>query len=320
MVPRTGVTPTMSDGILIRNPRPPGRSWDGNVTTAFRWISLVLVLVVCGPARASFPEDIDVNGLSTLDPTTAQRMFDYVVREMAMTISPKSLSPGETVGAYGFELGFENTLAFPHTTIESDENQPTWDKFTAWDLLTASGDPNPGVIYVPTVRLRKGLPYSFEVGSTVGWLFNTKSAVMGLYGRWAPQEGWPNVPDIALAWGYNGLIGNETLDLGVFEFDITIGYTFSFGLDRKYTSAKFSPFAGVGFLASHASPKNIDFELLPVTAWAGSAEPGVIPADFRYTKIFLGFVLVANHFQFAFDGELIPGGVHAINLRVGANY
>ena len=282
--------------------------------------AVALVLCLGNPARAGFPEDIDVSGLATLDSSTAQRMFDYVVREMAMTISPKALSPGETIGTWGFELGFENTLAFPHTTEEADENIPTWDRFTAWDLLTASGETNPGVIYLPTVRLRKGLPLSFEVGSTIGWLFNTKQAVVGVYGRWAPQEGWPNVPDIALAWAYSGMVGNETLDLGVFEFDITVGYTFSFGLDKKYTSAKFSPFAGIGLLASHAKPKNIDFELLPATGWAGSAEPGVLPSDFRFTKIFIGFTLVANNFQFGFNGELIPKGVHTINLRVGVAY
>ncbi|MDP7113975.1 MAG: hypothetical protein QGH45_18540, partial [Myxococcota bacterium] len=137
---------------------------------------------------------------------------------------------------------------------------------------------------------------------------------------WAPMEGWPNVPDVALGFGYNGLVGNETLDLGVFEFDITVGYTFSFGLDRKYTSAQFAPFVGLGVLASHAKAKNIDFELLPATAWGNKAEPGVIPNDFRYTKIFVGFTLVNNHFVFAFNGELIPKGVHALNLRVGLNY
>jgi len=283
-------------------------------------VAVALVLCLGSPARAGFPEDIDVSGLSTLDTSTAQRMFDYVVREMAMTISPKALSPGETIGTWGFEIGFENTLAFPHTSQEADENIPTWDRFTAWDMLTASGETNPGVIYMPTLRLRKGLPLSFEVGSTVGWLFNTKQAVLGIYGRWAPQEGWPNVPDIALAWGYSGMIGNETLDLGVFEFDMTVGYTFAFGLDKKYTSAKFAPFAGIGLLASHAKPKNIDFELLPATGWAGSAEPGVLPSDFRFTKIFIGFTLVANNFQFGFSGELIPKGVHTINLRVGVAY
>lgn len=279
-----------------------------------------LVVLLGSPASAAYPEDIDVNGLQDLDYSTAQQMFDYVAREMAMSISPKALAPAETIGAWGFEIGFENTLAFPHTSVESDESQPTWDWFSSWDMLTASGEPTPGVIYIPQVRLRKGLPYSFEIGSTVGWIFNTKQAILGAYGRWAPQEGWPNVPDVALGWGYTGMIGNESLDLGVFEFDMTVGYTFAFGLDRKYTSAKFSPFVGLGFLASHATPKNIDFDLLPVTAWAGSAEPGVIPSDFRFTKIFVGFTLVSNHFQFGFNGELIPKGVHAINLRVGLNY
>lgn len=287
---------------------------------ALSLVGLIMALAPPRPADARYPEDLDVNGLSLLDSATAQSMFDYVVREMAMTISPKALSPGETVGAYGFELGFENTLAFPHTSPEADSNAPIWDMFTAWDMMTRSGEPSPGVIYIPQVRLRKGLPYSLEVGATVGWILNTRQTILGGFGRWAPMEGWPNVPDVALGFGYNGLVGNETLDLGVFEFDITVGYTFSFGLDRKYTSAQFAPFVGLGVLASHAKAKNIDFELLPATAWGNKAEPGVIPNDFRYTKIFVGFTLVNNHFVFAFNGELIPKGVHALNLRVGLNY
>lgn len=280
----------------------------------------VLVLGLSQPASAAFPEDIDVGGLDGLDAPTQQRMFDYIVREMAGVISPKALSTAGTIGTFGFEIGFENTLAFPHTTTEADTNLPIYDIYTAWDLMTASGEANPGVIYMPQVRLRKGLPYSFEIGTTLGWMLNTRQTVLGVYGRWAPQEGWRNVPDIGLAWAYNGLIGNETLDMGVFEFDLTVGYTFTFGIDRKYTSAQFSPFAGLGFMTAHAKPKNIEFDLLPATGWANKAEAGVSAADFRFTKVVIGFSLVNNHFQFAFNGELIPTGVHAINMRVGLKY
>ncbi len=282
--------------------------------------ALLVVALFAGRADAKFPEDIDVRGLQQLDVNTAQVMFEYVVREMAMTISPKALSPGETLGTFGFELGFENTLAFPHTTTDADETIPVWDVFNAWELMTESGEPNPGIIYMPQVRLRKGLPYSFEVGTTLGWMLNTRQSVLGVYGRWAPQEGWRNVPDVSLGWAYSGLVGNETLDMGVFEFDVTVGYTFVFGLDKEFTSARFAPFAGLGFLSSHAKPKNIEFDLTPVTGWAAKAEPGVNPADFRYTKIFVGFTLVNNHFQFAFNGELIPKGVQALNVRIGLNY
>ena len=281
---------------------------------------LLFLIGTAGQAKASFPEDIDLRGLSGLDTPTAQLMFDYVIREMAMTISPKALSPAETIGTFGFEIGLENTLAFPHTTVESDADMPTWDIYNAWDMVTESGEPNPGVVYMPTIRLRKGLPYSFEIGTNVGWMLSTRQTVLGVFGRWAPQEGWRNIPDFAIGLAYNGLVGNETLDLGVFEFDMSVGYTFAFGIDRKYTSAKFSPFFGLGFLASHAKAKNIEFDLLPATAWANKAEPGVQPSDFRFTKIIIGFTLVNNHFQFGFDGELIPKGVHALNLRVGLNY
>ncbi len=304
-------------------------------------LAFLLTLLPGHFAEAGFPEDINVQNLkSGANPfanSDWQGVFNFVAREAAMAISPKALSPASTLGLYGFELGFEGTVSFLHDDEGTSSGNPD---ISYWRLLT-SDDPdsltttNPDAVPVmvqPTIRLRKGLPYSFEVGTSFSYIAQTRQGVIGGYGRWALNEGWRRVPDISITLGYNAYIGNEQLDLGVLEFDLAVGYTFPFGIDDKYASARFSPFAGWGHATLHARPKNVSEEIsdkvLPITGFAGSAlgevdeltgnPSGIIdPSEFQFDKFFVGFAIQSAHFSFLIDGEfIVPRGVHSVSTRM----
>ena len=140
----------------------------------------------------------------------------------------------------------------------------------------------------------------------------------GGYGRWVFAEGWDPFPNVALTVGYVGYVGNDELDLGVLETDITLGYDISIGRG-ELRLGRLQPFVSYGFLQSHARPKNLNFELQPVTAWDAQAVAGTDTRAFRYHKFTVGMSTTVRRFVFAIDGEFtVPRGVHSVNMRFGA--
>ncbi|MCK6530992.1 hypothetical protein L6R50_26680 [Myxococcota bacterium] len=284
------------------------------------------------PAVAGWPEDVTVQNLASggvpYGSSEWQSVFNFVAREMAMVIGPKALGPAETLGLYGSEIGFETSVAFPHS--EEGATDGDGSSVSYWEALTESGTASPALV-VPTIRVRKGLPYSFEVGTTFGYLAPTRQAVVGGYGRWSFAEGWRKVPDVAITFAYNGYVGNEQLDLGVLLFDLTVGYTFAFGIDDKYAGARFSPFVGWGHGTLHARPKNLTGavaeRVLPISGFSDSGLSEVDPEtenpkgivdtrEFQFDKFFFGFSIQSGNFSFLIDAELVvPRGVHSVSTR-----
>ena len=249
---------------------------------AVRPLLILLIALLAAPASAAGFDDIDVDRLNDLEPSRRQARFNYVVRELAMAATP---SPNHAVAALGFyelEAGLETRLAFIHTTAADGEAT------SPWDDLVRDGDPSP-VYFSPGLVLRKGLPYGFEVGGRASWILLTRQFVLSGYGRIVPFGGWKKVPDIAVQLGYTGYVGNDQLQLGVFDLDLTVGYTFKLSGTETRRGTTFSPFGGYSFLLADASPGQTDVDL--VTAVSGDAEragPGANPLDYQFHRIVLG--------------------------------
>jgi hypothetical protein len=269
------------------------------------------------PALGAFPDDLVVDRLSEIETARRQAKLNFVVREVAGLISGP---PSHAVGSLGyleFEFSFDNRLGFLHTSPLSGE------EVSAWDALSEDGDAS-GVGYLPTVRFRKGLPWSIEVGVDFAWLAGSRQVALGGYARWAFLDGWKKVPDMALSLGYTGYIGNDELDLGVFDLALSIGYTFDVaskpGAIRPAT--KFSPFAGYQYLMAHAAPAFVDVDGVgPVSAWVSEEEPllGVDPSRFRYHRAFVGLEIGSGEVVFRTSGDFTFGkdAPVSVGLNVG---
>jgi hypothetical protein len=254
-----------------------------------------------GAAFGAFPDDVAVDRLNDVPLARRQAKFDFVVRELAVLISGP---PAHAVGSLGyleFEFAFDNRVVFLHTDAPVGETE------SAWDSLIEDGDAA-RVGYLPTLRFRKGLPWSIEVGMDLAWLAGSRQAVLGGYARWAFLDGWSRVPDMAVQLGYRGYVGNDELDLGVFELDLSIGYTFEVvsraGAVRPAT--QMSPFAGYSFLMTHAAPAFVDVEgVSRVSAWANQEEPlvGVDPTRFRHHRAFVGLEIGSGEVVFRAAGD-----------------
>ncbi len=278
---------------------------------------LLLALALPAAANAAPPFDLVVSGLEKVEPARRQARFDFVVREMALTIASPPGFAVAALGTFEAELAFENRVTFLHTRPNAGEST------SAWDDLSESGEAE-SVAFLPGVMLRKGLPYSFEIGGRMAWHTGSRQFVVGGFGRWVPFGNWSKVPDVSVGVGYDGMIGNDQLELGVFHVDVAVGYTFKMNLRGTRPGTKFSPFAGYSFLQSHARPGVSVAEVSAVTGWTENAAPGVDPRAFRYHRGFLGMEVRGGGFafRFAFDAGFPRKApiVAGLNVTVGLRF
>ena len=194
-------------------------------------------------------------------------------------------------------------MGFLHTDAAAGET------ISAWDAIIEDGDAA-RVGYLPTFRFRKGLPWSVEVGMDFAWLAGSRQAVLGGYARWAFLDGWTKVPDVAIQLGYKGYLGNDELDLGVFEMDLSVGYTFEVSSKPGTASpaTQMSPFAGYSLLMTHAAPGFVDVDGVgPVSGWVNPDLVGVDPQRFRHHRVFVGLEIGSGEVVFHAAGDFTFG-------------
>lgn len=243
-------------------------------------LSLVAIFVF-GPGAASANE-IDLERLKDREPHLRQASFEFVVKDLAMILSGPPSFPVGSLGLYEFEISLTNRLGFVHL------DPPDFETNSPWNDVSPTGEAS-RLIWMPSLQFRKGLPYSFEIGGDVGWVGVSRQVKVGGYGRVAFLDGWTKVPDAALQLGYTGYVGNDQLDLGVFELDLSVGYTFHTPSSSGRGTTFFSPFVGYSYLMAHARPRATQSEgITAVSAVTDEAEDGVDPRNFRFHRGFLG--------------------------------
>lgn len=235
---------------------------------------ILLCLVTSGLVRAS-DDNILVSNLSDPDgywnvasSVDRSTLFRGLSRDLALAISHKNLAPGETLGVRGFEIGLDTTVAFVGSTPRCDISvsgeycQKEADRLDAWRVMDADHRLTFGnALVIPTLHVRKGLPFSTEVGMDLSYLmFSHQTAVSG-FGRISPHEGiwdgtWRAIPDIAFTLAGTKFLGNEQLDLSMLEWNFTLGWTFPVGGVRDSYVGTFSPFVGMGQLLITSIPRD----------------------------------------------------------------
>jgi hypothetical protein len=263
-----------------------------------RAMRLLLLFVLLPTLAHAGLKDVTVDKLEDLDPSRRQTQFDFVVRQLALATAAPPHHAVSALGLYELEVGLDNRIAF----VQSDP-QPG-ERSSAWQDLTEDGAPSP-VQYVPRLTVRKGLPWAIEVGGSAGWLAATRQFVVGGYGRWAALDNWPKVPDLAIQMGYQAYVGNDQLDMGTFDLDVSLGYTFAARSTGTKPGSAFSPYVGWSLLAMHARPGTVQVDGVgAVTAWAGQARPGVDPRNFLFHRVFGGVEIQTGPIGFRLGGDV----------------
>ena len=141
------------------------------------------------------------------------KLFEALVGDFGQVIGAKFLAPAETLGEAGFAVGLVPSVSF----IPSDQEH--------WQKGVEDGDP-PSAIFNPTLMVRKGLPFSFEVAGTMGHISGSDMFTVGGHVKWALNEGFHMFPDVAAAGTVNTLVGSKDLQMITAGWDVSVSKAF----------------------------------------------------------------------------------------------
>ncbi|WNG34495.1 hypothetical protein F0U61_13260 [Archangium violaceum] len=222
-----------------------------------RWMALAVL--VCGPAAYADRNDFEITKLGNPNtsrvynknkpPTSAAEFstnfneeangnFRAFARTFAAVMTSANLMPPETLGHAGFALNAElSVISLPSSVVLPTEREQT------------------GSLLLPSVHVRKGLPFSLELGARVGWI--DRSSMFATTGelKWAANEGFTWLPDIGVRIHVTRLMGNRDFDLTATGLDLGVGKQFPLG-----GMVTLTPYGGIDFTGVMASSDTLDFD------------------------------------------------------------
>lgn len=215
---------------------------------------------------------------------SANSNFRSFARQFGAAMSSTSLTPPETLGHLGFSVNAEVSVV----DFRGGPALPTADDFT-------------GPLLMPSVHLRKGLPWSFELGARAAWIQNSHMGVGTVELRWAINEGYAFLPDIALRAHLSKLLNARNLDLTTGGVDLSIGKRFAIA-----GALTLAPYVGWNLVFVGASSTSVDFNphaTLADSDSAGDQFYGLYPftplaaKDNAHNRFYVGFQVVGGVFQ-----------------------
>jgi hypothetical protein len=150
--------------------------------------------------------------------------FEQFMAEYSMAVAPKLLASAETLGYSGFYMGLGGTLT-PRPS--GDGANERWNRGTTSNELV-------DVTFNPGVHIRKGLPWSLEIGSSVSYLAQSELVGLGGEVKWSLFEGYRHgfrgpLPDVAVRASVTRILGESDVDMTIIGLDGSISYNFGIG-------------------------------------------------------------------------------------------
>lgn len=218
----------------------------------------------------------------------ANSNFRAFVRQFGAAMTSVNLAPPETLGHSGFAFNAElSVVDFGGATL------PTEGEFK-------------GPLLIPSLHVRKGLPYSFELGARAAWIEKSRMGAGTFELKWAVNEGFKYLPDI-------GIRGSVTKLINARDFDVTCG-GLDIGIGKQFAIAgmiTLTPYVGWNLMFVGATTSSIDFR--PSRTLEQSDTPGEQYKDFY---VFDGVLAAQNTHNRFYGGFRFVGGVAIIGAEI----
>ncbi len=251
-------------------------------------------------AGTAFADPYDLRLYKLTDPDTdpnAHVYFRAFSRQLAAAMTSANLMPPETLGHAAFSINAElSVVMLDQTHIP----MPT-------ERYNAERRGIDGALLLPSIHVRKGLPWSFEVGTRVAWLEKSRMVVGTGEVKWALNEGFAYLPDLGVRGHVTRLFNTRDFDLTAGGVDIGIGKQFAVG-----GMVTLTPYAGWNLVWVASAAGQVDFNP-GRPAGAIDASPS---APFEDTSRFKEVTLGANSHNRFYGGVRFIGGA----LQLGAEY
>ena len=170
----------------------------------------------------------------------ANAAFRAFTRRLAAAITSTNLAPPETLGHSAFAISAElSVIDFQGATEQS--RLPTQ-------------RPISGPVLLPSIHLRKGLPWSFELGVRAAWFEKSRMGSGTLELKWALNEGFTYLPNICVKGSITKILNSRDFDVTAGGLDVGIGKQFAIG-----GMVTLTPYIGWNLLFVGASSNTVDF-------------------------------------------------------------
>lgn len=217
--------------------------------------------------------------------------FKALSRDLGTILGPKFLAPAETLGQAGFDLGVDLSLNAVDGSAEH------------WRALNSGGGEDN--FLTGQIHIRKGLPFSLELGATLSHLFGSEMFALGTELKFSLNEGFFMLPDIAVRGSFNTVVGNSDLNMATTGFDVSISK--SWGLVGV---VNITPYLGYNQLVVISSSRLLDVAPEDPTQPTIDEETGLL--DFQPEFVFDTKVQTINRF---FVGTRFIFGVLNLTLE-----
>jgi hypothetical protein len=216
-----------------------------------RRVAVLAVGLVAAGAWAQAPAEYDLriaqfgtpNPAASASAAASDAAFRAFARSFAAAMTSVNLSPPRTLGHSGYALDAEvSVVNFQVEARDLPRVMPT-------------AAPFQGPLIIPSLHFRKGLPASLEVGARGAWIEKSRMGVASLELKWALNEGFTYLPDIAVRANISKLINGKDFDLTAGGLDLGIGKQFAIG-----GMVTLTPYVGWNLLFVGASTTSVDFD------------------------------------------------------------
>lgn len=264
--------------------------------------SLVGAALLVASAASADPYDFQIADLGNpyvggFNYTAAANSnFRVFARQLGAALTSVNLAPPETLGHSGFAFNAElSVVDFGNQTVK----------------LPVENKDFKGPLFIPSVHIRKGLPFSFELGARGAWIEKSRMGAGTLELKWAVNEGFTFLPDIAVRGNITKLLNSRNFDVTAGGLDIGIGKQFALA-----GMVTLTPYIGWNLIFVGASSGNVDFHpgrtLAESDAPTNNPSTGTPAPGIRDVYVFESMQAINNTHNRFYGGIRFIGGVAMI--------
>jgi hypothetical protein len=263
-------------------------------------------LASCAEGTVPGPGSTDPNGPRGCIAQPDEQGFLALAKSLGQVFAPMMLAPAESLGEAGFAVGVEAKISIA-------------DSGNHWRALNSSTETTttPPSLSLLQFHIRKGLPFSLEIDTTLSWLMDSELMWVGGGLKWTVLESLHAfVPDISVR-GFGGtVVGSPDLTLTTAGLDVAISKEIGAGGLMSFT-----PYAGFSMLWVIASSRVLDVDPGFSSTPTGAYQPEFVFEN-QTQSVARGFGGLRFNISYAsLTAEFsTSGSVHNIGLNLGANF
>lgn len=257
--------------------------------------------LLAAPATAyAGPLDLRFGGFVGNTPTdnkVKSAGLNSLIRELTFAIGPHMGGPVHSGGALGVDVGYEFTSA----GVNAGESY--------WKTATSQPQDNIGV---HTLRMRKGLPHSIQLGTSVSHVSDSNLYTLGAEVQASLLDGFRAIPDVGVRMGIQAVMGNPEADIVAAGFDGIVSKSFGIG-----GVLALQPWVGYQLGLAYANVRN---QPIAKTSQAGPPDVRQFAQIYQTSnRMALGVRVVAARVQAGLElHRSITDAQNALTFKVGA--